>query len=277
MERYTRLFKYLLSGIPELNGLDFTTKYYKSKKNLVYELTFEKYPEKYPNSIVIKKFPLNSEKMEKEIEILSKLNKQQLNVPKLLFYDKDEFFLILEKIEGQNVCDYINDTLSKHTDIADLSPSKRENIITAVEQLAKWAANLHKKNIINDQKHTTTVLNKGDTRLRDFIVNFKANKLYGVDFEESYVGNHIDDLAWICCSLLDTNPGIFEMDIPTHKISLVNQFLIKYYKVNHNFTFSFEYFADSLIENLNNVMERRHLDIGYFDKKTILKRISDNL
>ncbi|MGV9205866.1 MAG: hypothetical protein ACOC44_17790, partial [Promethearchaeia archaeon] len=67
------------------------------------------------------------------------------------------------------------------------------------------------------------------------------------------------------------------MDIPTHKISLVNQFLIKYYKVNHNFTFSFEYFADSLIENLNIVMERRHLDIGYFDKKTILKRISDNL
>ena len=45
--------------------------------------------------------------------------------------------------------------------------------------------------------------------------------MFGVDFEDSYEGNHIDDIAWICCSLLDTKPGLFEKSYPKSKIDIV--------------------------------------------------------
>lgn len=277
MSKYFRLFQSLFNGIPELKGIDFAANYYKSKKNLVYEIKFNKKPLDYPKTLVLKKFPLNSEKMGREIKTLQILEQQKLNIPHLLYYDQEDYFLILEKVEGLNVCDYINNSLMGYSQLGELDNSVEKKIISAVDLIAEWLAHLHKNNIIDDNGREMMVLNKGDTRLRDFILDISNNKLYGVDFEESYVGHHLDDLAWICCSLLDTNPGIFEMDVPTHKISLVNQFLNKYYKINQNFSFSFEYFADILINNLNQVIERRHLDIGVLDKGSILKKIIDNI
>ncbi|GAI86577.1 unnamed protein product [marine sediment metagenome] len=126
--------------------------------------------------------------------------------------------------------------------------------------------------------HTKLILNKGDTRLRDFIIDFSSDKLYGFDFEDSYEGNHIDDLAWICCALLDTNPGVFEIiepNQPKHKIELINIFLKNYYQINSGFHFSFNYFAERLVEDLNIVIKRRDLDPGFIRKNTILKNITD--
>ena len=107
--------------------------------------------------------------------------------------------------------------------------------------------------------------------------NFNKGKIYGLDFEDSYPGNHLDDIAWICCALLDTNPGIFQLEVPKHKIKLINEFLTGYYKINKDFKFDFEYFARRLIENINLVIERRNIDLGIVSKESILKNFMDEL
>ncbi len=245
-----------------------------SKKNLVYHLKFEKNPKNYPKQLIIKIFRTNN--AENEYRTLKKLETQELHVPKVLLYKRP--YLILEKIDGVNLCDFINENLIKVTQLKDLSQEMQKNLIYCIEMLANWISLIHNKNIVRKKKTSEIiVLNKGDTRLRDFILNFSKDTLHGCDFEESYEGNHVDDLAWICCSLLDTDPGIFETSEPKHKIELINIFLKKYYQLNKNFSFSFNYFADRLIENLNIVIERRSLDISPVRKASILKNINENL
>ncbi|MHA1191684.1 MAG: hypothetical protein ACTSP9_05240, partial [Promethearchaeota archaeon] len=144
-------------------------------------------------------------------------------------------------------------------------------------KLALWLGNFHGLNVINkNNPNEIIVLNKGDTRLRDFIYDSNSGTIFGMDFEDSYEGNHIDDIAWICCSLLDTNPGIFEMNHPKHKIELINFFLKSYYKNKPNFNFNFNYFAERLIENLNIVMRRRHINV-ILNKENFIKGISKEL
>ena len=147
-----------------------------------------------------------------------------------------------------------------------------------MKKLAEWIARLHNQNIINDKDISEIIVfNKGDTRLRDFIFDISKKKIYGIDFEESYEGNYLDDLAWICCSLLDTNPGIFENPEPMIKIGLINYLLSKYFRINKRFLFSFDYFAERLIENLNIVIKRRALELSLVRKNVILKNISKEL
>ncbi|MFX1503746.1 MAG: hypothetical protein ACFFDH_22485, partial [Promethearchaeota archaeon] len=117
------------------------------------------------------------------------------------------------------------------------------------------------------------VLCKGDTRLRDFIYDEIKDIIYAVDFEDALEGNHLIDLAWICTSLLDTDPGIFEMKEPKHKIDLINIFLKKYYQNNPKFPFVFNYLAEKIIENLNIVIERRNLPYGTVSKDKIFADI----
>ena len=100
--------------------------------------------------------------------------------------------------------------------------------------------------------------------------------MIGLDFEESYQGNHIDDIAWICCSLLDTNPGLFEINYPKSKIELINLFLKSYYRINPATNFDFNYFTEKLIENLNTVMSRRGIDM-ILNKDSFLKDISKDM
>ncbi|MHA1488977.1 MAG: RIO1 family regulatory kinase/ATPase domain-containing protein [Promethearchaeota archaeon] len=245
-----------------------------SKKNWVYRLKFEKKPKNYPEQLVIKIFRTNN--AEKEYRTLKKLETQELLVPKVLFFKRP--YLILENIDGINLCDFINENLMEVTQLKDLSQKMQKDLIYSIEMLANWISLIHDKNIVTKRNTSEIiVLNKGDTRLRDFILNFSKKTLHGCDFEESYEGNHVDDLAWICCSLLDTDPGIFETSEPKHKIELINIFLKKYYQLNKNFSFSFNYFADRLIENLNVVIERRGLDISPVRKASILKNINENL
>ena len=121
------------------------------------------------------------------------------------------------------------------------------------------------------------VLCKGDTRLRDFIYDSMNDNLYAVDFEDAYEGNHMDDLAWICTSLLDTDPGIFEMEEPKHKVDLINIFLRKYYRTNPKFSFDFNYLAEKIIDNLNIVIERRNLPYGTISRTLFLDDISKEI
>ena len=258
--------------VPRIIGSnDFTLERLSSKKNIVYELAFKKKPNKFPKEVILKLFRTNY--AEKEYEALIKLEKQELSIPKVLFFEKP--YLILKKLEGVNLCDFINDNLVNITALDELDLEIRDKILVSVNKLAEWIAKLHRENVIN-KKDTLEiiVLNKGDTRLRDFIYNVTKNVIYGIDFEESYEGNFLDDLAWICCSLLDTNPGIFEITEPKHKIELINYFLKEYFRINKKFLFSFNYFAEKLIDYLNIVIERRALELSPFRKSVILRSLS---
>jgi len=226
---------------------------------------------KFPKIVVLKLF--QTEFAEIEYNTFKKLENQEINIPKVLFFKKP--YIIMEKLIGINLTTYINSNLRSINSLKEVKHQIRRNLKKGIKECAKWLAILHKNNLINTyNEHGYIVLNKGDTRLRDFIYNPSTGVVYGMDFEESYEGNFHDDLAWICCSLLDTNPGIFEMDDPRHKIELIKVFLKKYFKVNSHFPFSFEYFAERLIEDINIVIERRELEIGKVREDLILKKIS---
>lgn len=266
------VIKDLSTYIPEIQDIDnpFSLKRLTSKKNIVFELNFEVKPTIFPKVVILKLF--RTEFAEKEYNALTKLGKQGITVPKVLFFNKP--YIILNKLNGVNLCDLINDNLINVTSLDELDEKIRIELIQSIKRLAEWIANLHKQNIIdNNDPSQIIVFNKGDTRLRDFIYDTAKKEIYGIDFEESFEGNHHDDLAWICCSLIDTNPGIFQMLEPTHKIELINLFLKDYFRINKEFEFSFEYFAERLIEFLNIVIERRSLEYGTVNKDSILKTI----
>ncbi|MCK4381631.1 MAG: hypothetical protein KAW51_10865, partial [Candidatus Lokiarchaeota archaeon] len=82
---------------------------------------------------------------------------------------------------------------------------------------------------------------------------------------------------WICTSLLDTDPGLFEMEEPKHKVDLINKFLRKYYRTNPKFPFDFNYLAEKIIENLNLVIERRNLPYGVVSKERLIEDISKEI
>ena len=267
-----KLISDLSADIPEFDKEEnpFSLKRLDSKKNQVYELIFKVKPKSFPKVLILKLF--RTEYAEKEYKALKKLKKQALSVPKVLFYKKP--YILLEKLKGANLCDFINDPLKKVRSLSELDEKTHTKIISSIKKLAGWLAKLHKQNIINDKDpFQIIVFNKGDTRLRDFIYNSSRKLIYGMDFEESYEGHHLDDIAWICCSLIDTDPGIFQMVEPIHKIELINIFLQEYFRINDNFQFSFEYLAERLIENLNTVINRRSIKYGPINKDTILKNI----
>ena len=251
---------------------NFSLNQYKSKKNFVYDLVFTKKPKNYPKELILKIF--RTENAENEYNTYKKLEKQGLSIPKILFFNTP--YLLLEKVKGINLCDVINDNLINKIKLDELNPSVLDLVVLSIHKLAAWIAQLHSQNIVNKTDPSNIiVLNKGDTRLRDFIMDITTETIYGFDFEESYEGNYLDDLAWICCALLDTDPGLFEMFEPKHKTELINIFLKEYFQINTNFQFSFQYFAEKLIENLNIVIERRkEFEFGPVSKNSILKTIS---
>ena len=246
---------------------------FQSKKNKVVHLTFNRKTESLPKEVVIKIFTNNN--ADNEYDTLKQLFEQEILVPKIIFYKKP--FLILEKIEGINLCNFVNDKLLEVADFDGLDTITKQELLMCIEKLANWLSKLHTNNIIEDKEHShVKVLNKGDTRLRDFIYNPSDNKMFGLDFEDSYEGHHIDDIAWICCSLLDTNPGIFELSVPLVKIELINIFLKSYYRINPETYFDFKYFTEKLIENLNTVMSRRGIDM-ILNKENFIKEISRDM
>lgn len=269
MDDSKKVINELLDVFPEIfsDAPKFSLKNLPSKKNLVYHLKFNSNPKNLPIEIVIK--ISKNYKAEKEYDIIKRLEKQHLSVPKALYFKQQ--YLILEKVHGDNLCDFVNNNLIGKNQLNDLNSNIRSKVINSIKLLANWIAQMHKNNLINRDDFEIT-LNKGDTRLKDYIVNNSDNLLFGVDFEDSYEGNYHDDLAWICCALIDTNPGLFEMSEPIHKIELINIFLNEYYRINKNFHFAFNYFAEQLIENLNIVIKRRHLDFS-IRKSSILKTL----
>jgi len=265
----------LREDLPELVDKfnHFILNHIKSKKNSVVGLTFNRDTEHLPKEVIVKIFSTNS--ADNEYSTLTKLKRQNLFIPNILFYKKP--YLILERIKGVNLCDFINEKLVDVADLESLNLETKEEISRSIEKLADWFNQLHTNNVIENEKHSEAiVLNKGDTQLRDFIYIPLKNEIYGLDFEDSYEGNHIDDIASVCCSLLDTNPGIFEQTVPKAKIELINLFLESYYRNNPSIYFDFKYFTEKLIENLNIVMSRRGLNM-ILNKENFIKELSRDM
>jgi len=272
----SKIAKDLKGIIPEFRNKEynFNITELESRKNSVINLVFDKQPRSFPKEFIIKIF--RTKNIVSENNILIRLKNQNFRVPEILSLKKP--YLILEKVQGINLCDFINDSLRDTEELNDLTSDIKNRVIKSIEKLAEWLAQLHEKNIVRKYKSEELfVLNKGDTRLRDFIIDFSKNILYGVDFEDAYEGNHIDDLAWICCSLLDTNPGLFDMDEPKHKIELINKFLKKYYQETSSFQFNFTYLAEKIIEHLNIVIQRRNLPYGPISKSSFFEDISKEI
>jgi hypothetical protein len=268
----SRIVRDLAKKIPELNSDKIKITELPSKKNYVVNVVFDKKPSKLPKEVVIKIF--RTKNIANEINILTRLKNQNFHVPTILFFQKP--YLILEKVNGINLCDFINEKLKGTQNLDELETNVRNEIIQSIEKLAEFLAQFHEKNFVRKRYKAKKkyVLCKGDTRLRDFIFDPINSVLYAVDFEEAYEGHALDDLAWICTSLLDTDPGLFEMEEPKHKIDLINIFLRKYYQQNPRFPFKFNYLAKQIIENLNLVIERRNLPFGTFSKDKFIEDIS---
>ncbi|MFX1234119.1 MAG: hypothetical protein ACFFBY_06110 [Promethearchaeota archaeon] len=275
LEIRKRLIIDLREDIPELVDKfnHFILKKLPSRRNSVLNIVFNRNTDRFPKEFIIKLF--KTENFKNEYNTLNSLAEQKLLIPKIIFYKAP--YLFLEKIPGINLCDFINDSLRNVVSLDDLERESKKEIFRSLERLASWLAQLHKTNKSDDSSNSEIiVLNKGDTRLRDFIYNIEEDKITGLDFEDSYYGNHLNDIAWICCALLDTNPGIFELDDPKLKIDLFNFFLKSYYKINKNFQFNYNYFAGQLIEDLNLVMRRRNINLT-LDKTYFIKEISKEI
>jgi hypothetical protein len=271
-----RIFSKLSEKFPHIFGdfnrdlSTFNITQLKSKRNDVYEVKFTKPLEDLPENFILKIF--KTPNGNKEVATLKHLKKLDISVPLILLYENP--YLILEKINGENLCDFINENLLGKQDLNEVSEPITTQLNMSIKLLAQWFAEFHRKNIIkHEEVEKIIVLNKGDTQLRDFIINFSSNSLYGLDFENAYEGNFLEDLSWVCCSLIDTNPGIFELSEPSHKIKLINIFLKEYFRINNEFLFSFQKFAELLIENLNVIIKRRGLRVGNLDKNEILNKI----
>ncbi|MFX0001389.1 MAG: hypothetical protein ACFE9Q_16750 [Candidatus Hodarchaeota archaeon] len=271
----TKMLQDLKEQIPELLTDQIQISEIPSKKNSVILLRFDKKPSKLPQEFIVKIF--RTENIANEINILNRLKNQKFNVPSILFYHTP--YLFLEKVDGINLCDFINERLKGTEKLDDLGSETRTQIVKSVQRLAEFIAQFHEKNFVRKISKTKRkyVLCKGDTRLRDFIYDDVNDVLYAVDFEEAFEGNHIEDLAWICTSLLDTDPGIFEMEEPKHKTELINIFLRRYYQKNQKFPFDFNYLAEKIIDDLNIVIERRNLPYGTISKNLFLEDISKEM
>ncbi|MFW9897175.1 MAG: hypothetical protein ACFFD7_15330 [Candidatus Thorarchaeota archaeon] len=272
----SKIVKNLKGIIPELRKEDFNFNLIelKSRKNTVLNLIFDKKPLNFPQEMVIKIF--RTKNIVSEYNILTRLKNQNFHVP--IIYALKKPYLILEKVDGINLCDFINNNLRDTEKLEDIDTKLRLRIIESVEKLAEWLAQLHRKNTATKRRtDELLVLNKGDTRLRDFIYNDANNILYAVDFEDAFQGSHMDDLAWICCSLLDTSPGLFDMEEPKHKIDLINAFLRRYYRSNPDFQFDFNYFTERMIGHLNIVIERRNLPFGPIRTTSFIEDIPSEL
>ncbi len=268
-----RIIQDLSDQIPDLieGENDFILNRLTSRKNIVFEVIFKIKPAQFPKVVILKLF--QTDFAEREYQMLKLLEEQQILVPRVLFYKKP--YIVMEKIQGINLTNFINNNLKNISSLNDLKLHLRRKLKHSVKKLARWFAIFHRNNIVRREESNVIVVNKGDARLRDFIYNPATHEVYGLDFEEAYEGNYHDDLAWICCALLDTNPGIFELKEPRPKIELIKVFLKKYYKINNDFKFSFNYFAGQLIEFLNIVIERRDLEFGLVRKETILNNLAN--
>ncbi len=228
------------SAAPKLKIRD----YYrlKSKKNEVYFLSLGNTPFPQHDKVIFKKYCTPCSSLEENL--LSKLYCSNVLVPKILQQDRE--FVVLEYIDGQNLCDILNSTLDPKY----------------ARMLAEWFAKFHQA--LPASNGIVTL--KGDARLRNFIV--RDGQCYGLDFEESHEGSFVNDIAEAAGSIFDTNPGIEDPLFFPAKLMLISMFLNAYVEARHNDVVTKELrdrFVPAFIQILKETAERR----GYWDNIVI--------
>lgn len=151
-----------------------------SRRNEVFHVTGSLSSEKTKRSLVAKWF--RQPGIANEATVLRDAHGRGVPVPRIIGTTAE--VVLMEFIRGPNLCDVLTET-----------PRPRYGRL-----LGQWLAQYHTA----FQRSDELVLAKGDARTRNFIC---ANtSLVGVDFEESYVGSYLGDLASACSSILDTDP-----------------------------------------------------------------------
>jgi tRNA A-37 threonylcarbamoyl transferase component Bud32 len=157
-------------------------KEFKSKTNTVALISID-------NTLQIVKYfnKSNQKGLEQEIHLL-RIIPFSFQIPQMYMINRENNLVIMEYIKGQNLCDALHDM--------SISQEKKEQYI---HSLATWFAKFHQITKKNDD-----VLIKGDAHIRNFIVS--DDKIFGVDFEESQIGNPTEDIVECCVSILFTDP-----------------------------------------------------------------------
>jgi tRNA A-37 threonylcarbamoyl transferase component Bud32 len=146
----------------------------------------------------------------------------KINIPNVYSKDDENHVIIMKYIFGKNLCDVIN--------CKDVSIDNKTKMII---DLAKWFFNFH-----NHFKKNNNFIIRGDSNLRNFIVN---NQIWGVDFEESRIGNPIEDISSMIASILSTHPEFTNEKFTLSKIFSKTYSEISNFKLlNLNKEISFE-------------------------------------
>lgn len=226
-----------------------TIKNLKAGKNLIFLISL-KNPQTLPEEIIIKKISTKSFITEHE-NLISNYQKGIL-VPKIYAFKKP--YILMEKIDGFNLCDLLNDDLDNSTENSIYIVKKE-----IFEKLAEWLYQYHEINITTEKKSQILVRNKGDLRLKNFIYHEK--KIYGIDFENVYEGIPENDIAEVIVSIITTSPGdIFRDELLEFKLNLILDFLLRYMKINTKFIISNNEIVKCLYSHLKIVAKRRHVE-----------------
>jgi tRNA A-37 threonylcarbamoyl transferase component Bud32 len=145
-------------------------------------------------------------KMEIEYKFMMK-GSSGTNIPTIYEKDMDNNILVISYINGENLCDVINNNNTI------LIEKKR-----LIYYLAEWFKNFH-----NYFKKLDYFYIRGDSTLRNFLL---TDRIWGVDFEESRKGKPVEDIAGMCSSILTTDP-IFTKE----KFQLCEIFIKSYLKL----------------------------------------------
>jgi len=197
---------------------------FKSKKNTVCLITLNN------KQCVLKIYSKDNKKGKtNEYNLLSSSDGNYAK-PEILSFNKDQQFILMTYISGENICDIINNdsiTIEKKTQI--------------IHCLAIWFFHFH-----TTHHHNNTFLIHGDANLRNFI--FKETVI-GLDFEETHMANPIEDIATICASILTTDPQFTD-----EKKELQNHFIQTYQ--NHT-NKRLENIHDEIKKAIKEVQKRR--------------------
>jgi tRNA A-37 threonylcarbamoyl transferase component Bud32 len=183
-----------------------TKKYYRAKiqKRFFSRKNTVAYAVLDGKQIVIKWFASSrSKNIENEYQILQK-GSLQLNIPIPLEFDKKNNVLCMSYIDSRNLCDIMNANTTKIKEKHHLA-----------RRLAEWFAKFHSYFSNGDLYYI-----RGDSQLRNFLL---SDKIWGVDFEESRIGNPVEDIACTCASLFTTDPMF-----TNEKISICHTFINSY-------------------------------------------------
>lgn len=172
----------------------------KSKKHRVYLINIDK------KEMVLKWYQQGYQRnMIKECEILTEKSTPYPK-PFVIRKNEKEGFLLMSYINGENICDLINNPRFCF-----------HRKILLIQHLSHWFTQFHD---YHQSKKETLV--HGDAHLRNFIATPKGI-IYGLDFEETFRGDFMIDIADFCASILTTNPMFTE-----EKHKLVDTFIQHY-------------------------------------------------